>query len=222
LVGVLPSVVNEEGSASVKIAAGIGGIDMNIAVLAFGLGALLLLVGILGGGFEIKELKIPKVGWPPRLVALLAGACFIVLGIGQNASVSAPPSPNIPLVRGDVSKPTPPVANEEPVEFSIYDQLGQNEISEQVTILLEGRRVGTLTVNEEYPGPAMISVTVPQTGRYSYTAEATAAFDFDGERRDFACAGQGTINVRRGKIFDLRGSINSSNTLLISLEERPQ
>jgi hypothetical protein len=195
---------------------------MNIAVLAFGLGALLLLVGILGGGFEIKELKIPKVGWPPRLVALVAGGCFIVLGIGQNASVNAPTSPNIPLVSGDVSKPTPPppVAKEEPVEFSIYDQLGQNEISEQVTILLEGRRVGTLTVNEEYPGPAMISVTVPQTGRYSYTAEATAAFNFNGERRDFACAGQGTINVRRGKSFDLRGSINSSNTLLISLEER--
>jgi hypothetical protein len=41
------------------------------------LGALLLLVGIIGGGFEIKELKIPKVGIFPRIAALTLGVLLI-------------------------------------------------------------------------------------------------------------------------------------------------
>lgn len=197
---------------------------MSIDVLAFAFGGVLLLVGILGGGFELKELKIPRVGGIIRLVTLLAGTCFITLGIGLNSSVKAPPSQtNIPVVTADAGKPTllPHSAKEDPIEFTIHDQLGENEVSEQVTILLDGRRVGTLTISEEYPD-AMISVTVPQTGRYSYTAEATTAFVFDGERHQVIGAGQGTINVKPGKSFDLRGSPSSNNTLLISLEERPQ
>jgi hypothetical protein len=198
--------------------------DMSIDVLAFAFGGILLLVGILGGGFELKELKVPRVGGLIRLVTLLAGSCFITLAIGLHSSVKEPASPtNIPVVTGDAGKQTPPPtsAKEDPIDFTIHDQLGENEVSEQVTILLDGRRVGTLTVTEEYPD-AMISVSVPQTGRYSYTAEATTAFNIDGERHDVIGAGQGTINVKPGKSFDLRGSPNSNNTLLITLEERPQ
>jgi hypothetical protein len=53
---------------------------MNLQLLSFLLGALLLLVGILGGGFEIKEIKVPKVGAMPRLGALVAGIFFLYVG----------------------------------------------------------------------------------------------------------------------------------------------
>jgi len=33
---------------------------MNIQLIAFGFGCLLMLTAILGGGFEVKELKVPK------------------------------------------------------------------------------------------------------------------------------------------------------------------
>ena len=36
---------------------------MNVNVLAFVFGALLLFVAIIGGGFELRELKVPRVGW---------------------------------------------------------------------------------------------------------------------------------------------------------------
>jgi len=35
---------------------------MSIEIVAFVFGGLLLFVGVVGGGFEVKELEIPKVG----------------------------------------------------------------------------------------------------------------------------------------------------------------
>lgn len=54
---------------------------MTTEVLAFIFGCTLVLIGIIGGGFEVKELKIPKVGWPTRVFAIIGGIVFISLGI---------------------------------------------------------------------------------------------------------------------------------------------
>jgi len=56
---------------------------MTLPIVIFAFGGLLLLIGILGGGFEIKGLKIPKVGSVPRLLATIASLFFIVWGILQ-------------------------------------------------------------------------------------------------------------------------------------------
>jgi hypothetical protein len=49
--------------------------DSNTALIL--LGALLLLIGIIGGGFEIKEVKIPKVSIFPRIAAITLGVLLI-------------------------------------------------------------------------------------------------------------------------------------------------
>jgi hypothetical protein len=54
---------------------------MNIQLLAFGFGCLLMLTAILGGGFEVKELKVPKVGRASRLAACVFGMLFIFIGV---------------------------------------------------------------------------------------------------------------------------------------------
>jgi len=79
---------------------------MGIDALAFSLGALLLLVGILGGGFELKEIKVPPVGKALRLIAAAVGLFFILLGVGLNTNTSDPVAPtHKPL--SDVSASTP-------------------------------------------------------------------------------------------------------------------
>ena len=55
---------------------------MSIETIAFVFGVLLLSVGILGGGFELKELKVPRVGGLPRAFAGVLGLVFVALGIG--------------------------------------------------------------------------------------------------------------------------------------------
>ncbi len=41
----------------------------------------MVLIGILGGGFEVKELKLPKVGWLVRLISSILGAFFIAISL---------------------------------------------------------------------------------------------------------------------------------------------
>ena len=54
------------------------------------LGGLLLAIGILGGGFSIKELKVPTVGMGPRVIAFVIGVALI--GFGANLPKSARPT----------------------------------------------------------------------------------------------------------------------------------
>jgi hypothetical protein len=44
-------------------------------------GAVFLLVGVLGGGFEVKELRVPTVDKPIRLLLAVVGVVFIVGGL---------------------------------------------------------------------------------------------------------------------------------------------
>jgi hypothetical protein len=184
---------------------------MGFDTVAFVFGGVLLLVGIIGGGFEVKEVKIPRVGWAPRLFATLAGFLFLCIGVNvQAAGRGAPASPTI--AQASVG------ATPAPIDFTIHDQCGENQVSEQVTVLIDGRMVGNLSVNEQYSN-ASLTVTVPRPGRYSYTVESAAVFNVDGYRREMRGAGQGMIAVDSGKQYDLAGSL-TGNTWLVSLVEK--
>lgn len=175
-------------------------------------GSLLLLIGIIGGGFEAKEINIPKVGCFPRAAASLAGVFFILLGIGL--AQPAPTSPENENKSG-TSTPILPTAA---VDFAIYNTLGEGQVSEQVTVFIDGKFVGTLTINEHYRD-AVITINVPEAGRYSYSVEARAVFNYRGQLFEYTGTGQGIINVEPGKEFDLAASI-SGDTWLVNLIER--
>lgn len=53
---------------------------MTLQTMSFIFGALLLAVGILGGGFEVKEIKVSNVTTSVRIVAGLIGIVFVGLG----------------------------------------------------------------------------------------------------------------------------------------------
>ena len=185
---------------------------MSVQLLAFVFGGILLFVGVLGGGFEVKELKIPKVGIGVRLLSAIIGLVFIGLGF------SGLPEPGQPDGRGSSRQPVVwAAAPQDPVEFFLTDQLGDEEVSEQVTVLIDGKNVDDLTVNQTYPS-SRLRVSVPQSGQHSYVAEATAVFNDHGTTFQYAGAGQGMINVRQGRIYSLRGSVSGS-TWLVSIEE---
>lgn len=180
---------------------------MSIQVVMMIIGAVLLLIAILGGGFELKELKIPTVTMAPRLLAGIAGIVFIGLGIARvekDPSLRPEPSP-IYVARSD---------SPSPCDFIIRDELDTAQTSEQVTIQIDGKTVGTLTVNQQYPA-AMLRWNVERPGQYSYYVDALAVFE-DGN--EYSGVGQGMINVAQGKRFALQGSF-SGNTWLVTLTE---
>lgn len=57
---------------------------MTADVLLILSGVLLLLIGILGGGFEVKELRVPKVTTVPRLVSIVIGIPLLFVGVSPH------------------------------------------------------------------------------------------------------------------------------------------
>ena len=163
-------------------------------ILAFGLGALLLLTGILGGGFELKEVKIPKVGNIARAAASLVGVFSILLGFGLLNMQSAQTDP---AAHPPSSMPAESSAPAAPITFNIDDQLGTGQLSEQVEVVVDGKNVGNLTVNKDYPS-STISPTVQSAGSHSYTVQSTAWFlDDQGGQVEWSGVGQGNINLSK-------------------------
>lgn len=58
-------------------------------------GMVLLFVGILGGGIEAKEIKIPKVGILVRTVSIILGVAFLLIGIGFRIGVTTAGLPDV-------------------------------------------------------------------------------------------------------------------------------
>jgi hypothetical protein len=82
---------------------------MSVELLSFVLGGFLVAVGLLGGGIEVRELKVPSVGRITRVLSFAAGMAFVglavFLGPGQvkdSAAVNAEPAA---LVRVTFAQP---------------------------------------------------------------------------------------------------------------------
>jgi hypothetical protein len=55
---------------------------MTLEVVAFAAGCLLIITAIVGGGLEIKEIKMPRVGAAGRVACTCVGLFFLALGLG--------------------------------------------------------------------------------------------------------------------------------------------
>ena len=64
-------------------------------ILAFIIGGVLAVVGILGGGLEIKELKVPSINPVTRGLAVIVGLLFVGLGIYLDIMDKSKQSPDI-------------------------------------------------------------------------------------------------------------------------------
>lgn len=78
---------------------------MTLATMSFILGAILLLAGIVGGGIEVKELKIPTISGTTRIGATVAGLGFVILGFMTPAAQ-----------KGDHKRPTRTMS---PMEWNV-------------------------------------------------------------------------------------------------------
>lgn len=57
---------------------------MTIETMAFVLGAILIAASVFGGGFEIREIKLPHIGASGRIVAAVVGGAFVLLALAIN------------------------------------------------------------------------------------------------------------------------------------------
>lgn len=156
--------------------------------------------------------------------------------VGPPAPASPPPSvePPTPVPPPPPAAPPTPAPREKdiagsvpkeesrsaPTRFVIRDQLGPNQIAEEVDIIIDGEHVGTLAVDQNNTTDEL-NVSVPGgPGRYSYTASARAIFQ-DQQRRRMPASGtgQGMIEIQGNEVFELVGSF-SGDTWQVTMLER--
>jgi hypothetical protein len=86
------------------------------------------------------------------------------------------------------------------IAFEIADVLGNYQISESVYIYLNGRFAGELQVDPDNVYD-IVSIRIPEEGRYHYEARASATYE--GYREVFRFRGEGVIDVYDGVSYGL-------------------
>jgi hypothetical protein len=188
---------------------------MKSDVILMLIGGVLVATGVIGGGFEVKELKMPKVGRLTRFFAICSGGTLILIGLV--AAIGDSPALNDPQQPVATQAPEPEPAPAPPVQFVLLDDLGPGQVSEQVTVVFDGSVVGTLKVDTDFPSDEM-TLTAPEEGNYTYHLEAEANF-YDPESDTifpYSGVGQGTVYISEGAVFRLAGSM-SGDTWAITL-----
>jgi hypothetical protein len=195
---------------------------MTLSVLAGFFGGLLLLVAAVGGGFELRELKVPKVAAFGRVVSAVVGATLVLVAILVSPVVAQGSEASRSVAPGSQTETHAPRTPAEasiasPVDFMIEDVLGEDQITEQVKVEVDNRVVGTLTVDVVHP-TATVTVTVPKPGQHTYTLTSLSTFQFDdGEMMEISGYGHGQMEVSTGRLFRLRYEVGTEQ-LVLSLE----
>ena len=78
---------------------------MSAQQILIGFGCLLVLIGILGGGFELKELKIPAVSGMARTIAGAVGIALIILSSYMSMQSASQQAPSQTAVPSEARKP---------------------------------------------------------------------------------------------------------------------
>jgi uncharacterized protein YecT (DUF1311 family) len=86
---------------------------MSIGEVSFYTGILLFLIGIIGGGIDIKEVKIPEITGAARYMCFIGSILFLVMGLYLKKEI---PAITLPTVSNPTAAnmPTPQVTTPEP------------------------------------------------------------------------------------------------------------
>lgn len=121
-------------------------ISGGITALLAAAGVLLILTAIIGGGLEIKEVKIPQVSLVPRILAFCVGVCMLAIGLVpglvQDTSSTEPESSRPEVTVERTNPPAPAEAKEALVE--VPDVMGYSEEEAREAIEGAGLRVGRI------------------------------------------------------------------------------
>jgi hypothetical protein len=201
---------------------------MTIELLVFGFGGLLLLLSLIGGGFEVKELKIPKVGWGTRLCSGALGLIFVLMGLGltNQSAKETPIAPAIETPAASVRTKSAPVPVPAPVpapapeprtqQFTIYTELDPGQLNERANIWINQVFIGTIYL-DIYRRNGSLVVTVPP-GNFHYMLEIWTTYNAYGQPVELYGSGQGWLRADPNATYIIRGQF-SGQQLIVGLVE---
>lgn len=224
---------------------------MSNQTIAFVCGIGLIIVSILGGGIEAKEVRLPQLGIGSRILAAIFGA-LLLAGAGglldryikpvaitkplppadatvtarTTTSASVPistPSSNpqpAPLEQLKASPTASPVSRstlpvKKGTDVTVVNYLGRDQIYEKIAVIVNGHKVGTLSVNQNESFDA-IKVRVKPGDRY--TLSGTLGMNEGGELVTYPESGSGVFSSPAGGTYRVKGDIKADGTVEIHLQ----
>lgn len=115
-------------------------------------GAGLILTGVLAGRPRGRGIRLAQVGRTPRVALAGAGLACLVAALM--------------LMGSDGSG-----AQTRPITVAITDELGADQIREEIRVFLDGRDIGVVTVDKQAP-TARLEVTFAKRGQHHYRLDA--------------------------------------------------
>ncbi|KJK05766.1 hypothetical protein [Pseudomonas tussilaginis] len=119
---------------------------MTLDLISFVLGAALLVIGLIGGGIQAKEITIPAIGTSIRIGASIFGISFIILGLWLGNRFEQPD-----INPENTVQPSTPTSASEKILFIARDQLGANQKKEKITLFINGAQAGEFKMTVPTP-----------------------------------------------------------------------
>jgi hypothetical protein len=191
---------------------------LNLQAIAFLLGAGLIIAAIVGGGLEIRDLRVPPMRPVARTLAAVFGALLMIgatpVGLAVwnkvNSSSSAVAATentkkviktNTDTEAMNIVAPAPapgstliPAIAEVPDrEVTVADLLGTHQRYERVAVRVNGRSVGVLSIDQSNPSD---SLSFRVRGGDTYELSGNDAVYVDGELKGRSITGSGTFSSR--------------------------
>jgi len=193
---------------------------MNTDLFFMGGGIVLLILATLGGGIEVKEIKVPQLTNLSRISAALVGIGLIVVGVyfrlHPTPVTNSTPTATPPI--NNISAPAPGA-----IVFSITDRLAPHQLMEKLEVFLNGKSSGTLEITKDKPIGAF-DITVPSAGQYQYRITGSQqVLSMNNEVETRQLTGSGSIVVDKGSSFIVHLKKNAATSyydiLLMTPEE---
>jgi hypothetical protein len=198
--------------------------------IGISVGCFLMIVAIMGGGVEVKEIKIPRLSGWARFGSALLGAAIALASSGirapdSQAVVYSPPpaienasAGTTDQAGAETAEPTQetnsqkaptepqlPPAPPQPAGFvTIIDVLGEGQEYERIDVTLNGETVGRLTIDQS---DKVDRLRIPAD-------DSVVRYDLEGRERGFQSEGmithrlegRGTITLSPGAIFEVKAA----------------
>ena len=134
-----------------------------------------------------------------KFLAWVAGILGTV--IGGVLLLWLTPGPHTPDIIAAGPAPAPVSA----IDFLITDELGNGQVTERVVVVIDGRSVGTLTVDTVHR-TASLTVTVPRAGLYEYELSSTMVLEDEyGTTYERVGYAAGQLQVTGGRSYAVVG-----------------
>ncbi len=182
---------------------------MTPELMLIGGGVILLILAALGGGIEVKELKVPQINPISRFFCAISGVCLVFFGMYVTNPNTSPIKPHpLPL-----RKLTIKVNN---VYFTISDALNEKFNAEQIEVFIDGNSVGILKLDKLLPF-SILKIPVPSEGKYQYRLAGRIIKETSSGSKEYTISGKGYIQVVNGIMFIMQGKKLNPSHIVISL-----